>query len=169
LVIPIVNYCSQKYGKKTTFLFTQAVSLLGYALFWGGFSKDVPWLMFIPLPLFSFGIGGLFTIMMSMTADVCDLDELNTKQRREGTFGAVYWWMVKFGGAFAGFLSLAILDLIGFKEGEASQSVLTLELLKFSYSIIPIIGTSLAIYIMYNYDLDEKRSNEIRTQLDARK
>ena len=42
-------------------------------------------MMFIPLPLFAFGIGGLFTIMMSMTADICDLDELQTGERREGT------------------------------------------------------------------------------------
>ena len=35
-------------------------------------------MMLVPLPLFAFGIGGLFTLMTSMTADVCDLDELNT-------------------------------------------------------------------------------------------
>ena len=31
-----------------------------------------------------------------------DLDELNTGKRREGQFGAIYWWMVKFGLAIAG-------------------------------------------------------------------
>ena len=55
--------------------------------------------LYLPLPLFCFGIGGLFTIMMSMTADVCDLDELRHGARREGVFGAVYWWMVKLGFA----------------------------------------------------------------------
>ena len=39
--------------------------------------------------------------MMSMTADVCDLDELATGKRREGIFGAIYWWMVKLGFAVA--------------------------------------------------------------------
>ena len=34
------------------------------------------------LPFHSFGIGSLFTIMMSMTADVCDLDELKNGTRR---------------------------------------------------------------------------------------
>ena len=48
----------------------------------------------IALPFFSFGIGSLFVLMMSMTADVIDLDELETGLRREGTFGAIYWWMV---------------------------------------------------------------------------
>ena len=43
--------------------------------------------------------------MMSMTSDVIDIDELNTGKRREGSLGAIYWWMVKFGTAVAGLLS----------------------------------------------------------------
>ena len=36
-----------------------------------------------------------------MTADVCDLDELNNgAPRKEATFGAIYWLMVKFGFAW---------------------------------------------------------------------
>ena len=124
--------------------------------------------MFIPLPLFALGIGGLFTIMMSMTADVCDLDELETNQRREGTFGAIYWWMVKFGGAFAGAASGLILSVIGFDQSVALQSEETLTLLRLSYIIIPCAGTLIAIFAMRNYDLDEERSQEIRTQLEAR-
>ena len=31
-----------------------------------------------------------------------DLDELNNNERREGMFGAVYWWMVKLGTAVSG-------------------------------------------------------------------
>ena len=57
---------------------------------------------------------------MSMTSDVIDLDELNTGKRREGIFGAIYWWMVKFGFAIAGALSGVILSVIGFQEGIAS-------------------------------------------------
>jgi len=168
LVIPIVNHCAQKYGKKITFLYSQAVSLVGYVLFWWCFSPENPWLMFIPLPLFAFGIGGLFTIMMSMTADICDLDELETSQRRAGTFGAIYWWMVKFGAAIAGGASGLILSTIGFDQSVAVQSAETLELLRLSYIAIPGIGTLIAILVMRNYDLDEQRANEIRAQLEAR-
>jgi GPH family glycoside/pentoside/hexuronide:cation symporter len=169
LVIPIVTHCAQKYGKKVTFLYTQTVSLVGYSLFWWGFSPENPWMMFIPLPLFAFGIGGLFTIMMSMTADICDMDELETGQRREGTFGAIYWWMVKFGAAVAGGASGLILSLIGFDQSVAVQSDETLQLLRLTYIIVPSIGTLVAILVMRNYNLDEQRANEIRVQLDARR
>ena len=168
LVIPIVNHCAQKYGKKITFLYTQFVSLFGYGLMWWCFSPENPWMMFIPLPLFAFGIGGLFTIMMSMTADICDMDELETGQRREGTFAAIYWWMIKFGAAFAGAASGVILSVIGFDQSVELQSEDTLLLLRLSYIIIPSVGTFIAILVMRNYDLDEQRANEIRAQLDAR-
>ena len=53
-------------------------------------TNGIPWLIFLPIPLFAFGMGGLFTLIMSMTADVCDLDELeNGMPRKEGTFGAI--------------------------------------------------------------------------------
>ena len=168
LVIPVINHAAQKYGKKITFLYSQSISLIGYILFWWSFSPENPYLMLIPLPLFAFGIGSLFTIMMSMTADICDLDELETKQRREGTFGAIYWWMVKLGAAFAGGASGLILSTIGFDQTVAVQTVDTLELLRLSYIAIPTIGTLTAILVMRNYDLDEQRANNIRAQLEAR-
>ena len=168
LVIPVINHAAQKYGKKITFLYSQSISLIGYILFWWSFSPENPYLMLIPLPLFAFGIGSLFTIMMSMTADICDLDELETKQRREGTFGAIYWWMVKLGAAFAGGASGLILSTIGFDQTAAVQTVDTLELLRLSYIAIPTIGTLIAILVMRNYDLDEQRANTIRAQLEAR-
>jgi|TARA_B100002019_G_C21252177_1_gene591761 GPH family glycoside/pentoside/hexuronide:cation symporter len=168
LVIPVVNGMAQKYGKRYTFLFTQSISLFGYILLWWCFSPKNPWMIFIPLPLIAFGIGGLFTLMMSMTADICDLDELETGERREGTFGAIYWWMVKLGAAFAGGAAGLILSAIGFDQNVTLQSESTLVLLRLSYIVIPCIGTIIAILVMRNYDLDESKANEIRIKLDAR-
>jgi GPH family glycoside/pentoside/hexuronide:cation symporter len=168
LVIPIVNWFAQKFGKRSAFLYSQSISVLGYCMFWWSFSPENPWLMFIPIPLYAFGIGGLFTIMMSMTADICDMDELETGQRREGTFGAIYWWMIKFGLAFAGLASGLILSFIGFDNSVAAQSEETLTQLRFAFIGIPIAGTLTAIFVMRNYDLDEKKATEIRDELNLR-
>lgn len=168
LVIPVVNGMAQRYGKRFTFLFSQSISLFGYILLWWCFSPQNPSMMFIPLPLVAFGIGGLFTLMMSMTADICDLDELETGERREGTFGAIYWWMVKLGAAFAGGAAGLILSAIGFDQSITEQSESTLIMLRLSYIVVPCVGTLIAIFVMRNYDLDEARANDIRAQLDAR-
>jgi GPH family glycoside/pentoside/hexuronide:cation symporter len=168
MVIPAVNFCAQKYGKKITFLMSQCVSLAGYILLWWGFSPEQPWLMFLPLPLFSFGIGGLFTIMMSMTADICDMDELETGERRAGTFGAIYWLMVKIGTGLALMSAGLIMHAIGWDSNAASQTNDALYLLRLSYIIVPSVGSMCAILVMLNYDLDETKANDIRAQLDAR-
>lgn len=168
IVIPIVSKVSQKIGKKKTFILSQSVSIIGYILFWFLFVPGKPYLFLIALPFFSFGIGGLFTLMMSMTSDVCDLDEYNTGKRREGTFGAIYWWMVKLGFAIAGLLSGAIMSLVGFSPGGDVQLESAVTGLRIFYSALPVTGTIAAIIIMLNYDLTEKRANEIRVELDKR-
>ena len=168
LVIPTVNWMAQRYGKRATFMVTQSVSILGYAAFWWSFSPSNPYLMFVPIPLFAFGIGGLFTIMMSMTADICDLDELETGERREGLFGAIYWWMVKFGLAFAGLLSGFILGVIGFDQNVAVQSEETLTQLRMAFIGVPVSGTLIALWAMRNYELDETAVSDIKQSLSER-
>lgn len=168
LVIPTVTRASKTIGKRRAFLWSQGVSLFGYLLFWFLFVPEKPWLFLIALPFFSFGIGGLFTLMMSMTADVIDLDELNSGLRREGVFGAIYWWMVKFGFAIAGLASGAILSLVGFDPNAATQTESALTGLRMFFSGLPIVGTVLAILIMRGYKISETRANEIRAELEAR-
>jgi glycoside/pentoside/hexuronide:cation symporter, GPH family len=168
-VIPTVAWMSRKVGKKNAFMISQGISIIGYVLLWFLMIPGKPFMFMFALPFFSFGIGGLFTLMMSMTADVCDLDELATGKRREGIFGAIYWWMVKFGFAIAGLLSGAIMTLVGFSPSAAVQPEGAVEGLRFFYSGVPIFGTLLALFVMRNYDLDEKRATEVHDEIERRK
>jgi len=165
LVIPIVTKLSERVGKKNAFVIATFVSIVGYALKWWGFNPANPWLMFMPIPFLSFGIGGLFTLMMSMTADVCDLDELNNGERREGMFGAVYWWMVKLGTALALLTSGIVLQMVGFNESVDQQSVETLTNLRIADIVIPIVTALMAILLVWKYDITESRALEIREAL----
>jgi GPH family glycoside/pentoside/hexuronide:cation symporter len=158
-----------RLGKKNTFILTQAISLIGYAMFWWFFQPGNPVMMLVPIPFFSFGIGGLFTLMTSMTADVCDLDEMNTGARREGTFGALYWLMVKFGVAIAGGLSGLIMAWTGFAPEAAVQAEGAMDGMRIAYSLIPITGALLAIWFMRDYDVTEERANEIKAELERRR
>jgi GPH family glycoside/pentoside/hexuronide:cation symporter len=169
LVIPIVARMSKVMGKKNAFVVSQSISLIGYLMLWFLFIPGKPYMFIFALPFFSFGIGSLFTLMMSMTADVIDLDELNTGKRREGIFGAIYWWMVKFGFAIAGLGSGAIMSAVGFNADLAVQPEGAITGLRAFYSGLPIVGTLIAIFVMRNFDVTEKRANEIRAALEARK
>ena len=167
-VIPTVTWMSQRLGKKRAFMISQAISLVGYVLLWFLFIPGEPYMFLLALPFFSFGIGSLFTLMMSMTADVIDLDELENGQRREGVFGAIYWWMVKFGFAIAGLLSGAIMSLVGFDADAATQTESAITGLRLFYSGVPILGTSIAMIVMRRYDVDEARAADTRAKLEAR-
>ena len=167
LVIPIVAAMAKRIGKKRAFIISQSISIIGYVLFWFLFVPGQPHLFLFALPFHSFGIGGLFTLMMSMTADVCDLDELNSGKRREGIIGAVFWWMVKFGTAFAGLLAGLIMSLVGFDTESVTDTALTG--LRFAYSALPIAGVVGAIAIMWKYDISEDRAAEIRRLLAEKK
>jgi glycoside/pentoside/hexuronide:cation symporter, GPH family len=168
-VIPTVAWMSRKMGKKRAFMLSQGISVVGYVLLWFLMVPGKPWMFMFALPFFSFGIGGLFTLMMSMTADVCDLDELATGKRREGIFGAIYWWMVKLGFAVAGLLSGAIMAFVAFTPGAAAQPAGAVDGLRLFYSGVPILGTLLAMWFMRDYDLDEKRAVEVNAELERRR
>ena len=170
IVIPIVAWMSKKMGKKKAFMLAQGISVVGYIMLYFLFVPGKPWLYIIGLPFFSFGIGSLFTIMMSMTADVIDIDELNSGKRREGIFGAIYWWMVKVGFAIAGALSGVIIAFVGFNpELATTEQQGAVDGLHAFFCFFPMVGTIVAMLIMRNYDVTEERANEIRATLEARK
>ncbi|MEO0338138.1 MAG: MFS transporter [Bacteroidota bacterium] len=170
IVIPTVAWLAGKIGKKRAFMLSQAISIIGYVMLYFLFVPGKPWLYIIALPFFSFGIGSLFTIMMSMTADVIDIDELNTGKRREGIFGAIYWWMVKVGFAIAGGLSGLIIAFVGFNPDLATVDQQgAVDGLHAFFCFFPMIGTIAAMAVMWSYDITEEKANEIRAQIEARK
>ena len=101
VVIPIVTAIATRLGKRKAFFVAIGLSIVGYGMKWFCYDPAHPWLILLPAPLMAFGLGGLFTLMGSMIADVVDLDEIETHQRREGMFGSIFWWVVKLGMAAA--------------------------------------------------------------------
>ncbi len=170
LIIPVVSWMANKWGKRNAFIISTVISMLGYALKWWGFNPENPWLIFMPIPFMAFGLGGLFTLMMSMTADVCDLDELeNGMPRKEGTFGAIYWWMVKLGQALALVLGGLVLKIVGFDQNAITQTAETMTNLRIADIAIPVVTAGLAIIVMWKYSLNEDRAREIKVELVKRR
>jgi GPH family glycoside/pentoside/hexuronide:cation symporter len=170
IVIPAVAWMSKKIGKKKAFMLSQTISLIGYIMLYFLFIPGKPWMYIIALPFFSFGIGSLFTLMMSMTADVIDIDEINTGKRREGIFGAIYWWMVKVGYGIAGALSGVIITIVGFNSDlPTTDQQAAVDGLHAFFCFFPMIGTIFAMLIMYNYNITEERASEIRSKLAERR
>ena len=110
------------------------------------------------------------TLTLSMVADVCDEDELETGERREGMFSAVYWWMVKLGLAIASLIGGALLTGTGFKQelglGQATGTLLWMRIFDI---LIPIVTSIVAIFIIRTIDDSQEKAHEVRAQLEARR
>ena len=169
-VIVLVTKLSTRYSKRQLFFFSTGVSIFGFALKWFCFTPSNPLRLLIPAPFIAFGLGGLFTLMSSMMADVCDLDELNTGERREGMYGSIFWWVVKLGMALALALSGILLNMTGFDIDLAgAQAEKTLFLMRIFDIAIPMVASAIAIWIIVTYDLDEDKANTVRQALEARR
>jgi glycoside/pentoside/hexuronide:cation symporter, GPH family len=108
--------------------------------------------------------------MMSMTADVIDIDEINTGKRREGIFGAIYWWMVKVGYGIAGALSGVIITVVGFNPDLVTlDQQSAVDGLHGFFCFFPMVGTIIAMIVMWKYSITEEKAKEIKAILTKRK
>ena len=145
-------------------------AMVGYAIKWVCYTPDAPLLVLLPAPLLAFGLGGLFTLMPSMIADVVDEDELQTHERREGMYGAIFWFVVKVGMAAALAGGGLLLGLTGFDVAlgghQAPATILEMRLLD---ALVPFVTSGIAIWAVASYPMTEARAAEVRKELDGRR
>jgi len=170
IVIFFCTWLSTKIGKRKAFLICISLSIIGYALKWIGYNPDQPYMLLIAAPFIAFGLGSLFTLVSSMVADVCDIDELETGTRREGMFSAVYWWMIKLGLAISSLISGFLINLSGFNiELGANQTPQALLYMRFFDIGIPIVTSLAALFIIMSLGLTEAKAYEIRAEIERRR
>jgi glycoside/pentoside/hexuronide:cation symporter, GPH family len=170
VIIALITWIGTKIGKRKTFFLTTGVSILGYALKWICYNPSIPMLVILPAPLIACGLGGLFTLIPAMIADVVDLDELKTHERREGMYGSIFWWMVKLGMSAALALGGYLLNATGFDVAlGGNQAESTIFLLRMFDMVIPIITSLIAIWAIATFPITEQRAHEIRVELESRR
>ncbi len=169
LVFPLIAWVATKIGKRNTLLITIPLSIVGYALKWWGYNQHHPYLLLMAAPFIACSLGSLFTVVTSMLADVCDVDELQTGSRREGIFGAIYWWVLKVGQAISSLISGFMLDWTGFKESLGGNQPHALFFTRVCDIGIPVATSLLAIYFILTFDISEDKAYETRKQLEARR
>ncbi|MFO7607960.1 MAG: MFS transporter, partial [Candidatus Krumholzibacteriia bacterium] len=169
-VVVFVTWLATRIGKRRAFFVAIGLSVVGYGLKWVCYNPEHPWMVMLPAPLMAFGLGGLFTLVPSMIADVVDTDELQTHQRREGMFGSVFWWMVKLGlsAALAG--GGYLLNATGFDVArEGHQTARTILMLRLFDAGVPMLTSLVAILMVARYPITEARAAEVRAELERRR
>jgi GPH family glycoside/pentoside/hexuronide:cation symporter len=169
-VVAFVTWLGTKIGKRRAFFVAIGLSIVGYGLKWICYNPDYPLLVVLPAPLLAFGLGGLFTLVPSMVADVVDTDELKTHERREGMFGSIFWWMVKLGMSAALAGGGYLLEATGFDVAlGGAQSDRSIFLLRLCDAGIPMVSSAIAIWAVAKFPITEERAREVREELERRR
>ncbi|MBO6847008.1 MAG: MFS transporter [Maricaulis sp.] len=170
VAVAAVAWFATRIGKRKMFGIAIGLAALGYGLKWFLYNPEAPWLLYFAAPLMAFGLGGLFTLMPSMVADVVDMDEVRSHQRREGMFASIFWWVVKLGQGMATAMGGFLLASTGFDQalgGDQAES--TLFWLRVWDVTIPVVFYLVAIWLVTTLDISREKAAEVRKILEARR
>ncbi|HEY4299525.1 MAG TPA: MFS transporter [Candidatus Didemnitutus sp.] len=168
--VPTYTFLSRRIGKKAAMIVVQFSAIAVFVATWWLYSPVIPWLQIFASGLIAFTGAGFWILYGSMTADVIDADEIETGQRREGSFAACGSWVLKFGMAIGNWASGEILGAIGFdaKLG-GNQTGHVIFMIRFLLAAIPITGLIISLLLLSRFPLSFEKMNQIRTQLEARR
>lgn len=181
LSLPLATWVSAKIGKKEAMILCLGIALAGvlcmilvlkpYVPYWTipflGKTFQIPYLQMLPSVVFGIGMQGAWLMVSTMTADVCDEDEIQTGLRQEGIYGAVTSFAQKAALGIAAILGGLLLKLAGYTEGAATTPEIA-ENLKMLYIGGQGLGLALGMVLFSKYSISKKRALEIRAILDQR-
>ncbi len=167
--LPLINWGCKRFQKHNVLRFALIWMAIGCALKWWAYYPGHPERQFIMPFFFSIGIGTFYTVLSTLMADVTDVDELNTGQRREGMFGAVMAFLIKMVGTFTPVAAGAVLVIAGFDPGlEYAQTEKTIFNMRLMYSFIPAAMLITGLCLLWRYPLTAERMGEIKAELKRR-
>ena len=167
--ITCANLISPRWGKRKTMAVALAIQVLGnlmtFFILWPG----RPYLTLLNPFLIGFGMHTTWLLVGSMVADIADEDELQTGDRREGSFSSVYSWAVKLSFTIGFGLSGPLLELTGFDVERGIEQADAFFRMKLVMSVVPVAMLLVAIWALRRYTITEETAAATRSALEARR
>ncbi len=164
--IPLWLHLSRRWGKHR--VWCGAMALACVAFIWVPLlPPGAVALFFCICVLTGMALGADLALPPAMQADVIDLDSLRTGKSRAGLFFAVWSMATKMALACAVGFAFPVLDLLGFRLGEANDSTALLAL-ALIYAGVPTVLKIIAILIAWHHPITLTRQRAIRRVLDRR-
>jgi len=169
LTIPVWTGLARRVGKKTTWIAAMCCGMVGYAMILFVGEGDLVWMCIASGFTASLHAAGV-VIGYSVVADVIDYDELQTGERKEGSYYAVYHFLYKSAsGLMAAVAGLAI-QQAGY-DGSAEvveQSALVKRTITGLLGGIPLGCIAIGLILFTRYKLTGEEHARIRAALDER-
>jgi GPH family glycoside/pentoside/hexuronide:cation symporter len=169
LGIPFFNRLAHRFDKRTAMATVLGLAICAFIGDWWLYDPERPALQLLACGFVAFTGAGFWTLYGSVLADVIDHDELETGQRREGSFSACQSWISKVGIALGVGASGWILQFTGFDAKVPVQSEHSIFMIRILLSSIPVIGLVIAFVAILRFPLTPRRMREIRSELEARR
>ena len=167
--IPFFGGIARRWGKRNALVTVLAMAIAAFIGDWFFYNPELPALQLLATGFVAFTGAGFWTIYGSALPDVVDDDELQTGQRREGSFAACQSWISKVGIAVGNGASGWILQFTGFDSKLPEQGEGVILVIRLLLSGIPAVGLAIALIIVLRFQLTERRMGEIRSTLEERR
>ncbi|MDP0495464.1 MAG: MFS transporter [Verrucomicrobiota bacterium JB024] len=171
LSVPFWAWVSEKLGKRHALALTILLGFIANILIYFCYTPEHPYLQIVPHVFLSAFGSAIWMLIPSMQADIADYDELNTGERREGSFSSISSWFFKLAMTLTTGVSGVIITLTGFdvvKYGKAQPPEVLQRMLEW-YVFMPMVLWVIALFMLSRYKLTHGKVMEIRTQLEARR
>ena len=163
LSIPIWWIISNRLGKKITWLISSTITLSSLILFYFYDIKTLNELLFL-VAFIGFGSGAGGILFWSMLPDTIEYGEVHTGVRSESSLYGFMTFAQKGSIAIAVLILGRVLDAIGYQANQA-MSLTTIDNMKIIMTLIPILGISCSLIIIYFYPIDSKMHKDLLRQL----
>ena len=163
--LPFYVRISRRTSKQTGYLIG-ALVWVATMLFSFLINPGAPsWYIYVFAVMVGLGTGGIVVMIYAMFPDIPDVDELQTGERREGTYSAIVTFSRKFSSAVALFLISNALAITGYRPpienaGAVVEQVQTpefLNALRMVFAFTPILLVGLAVVAALRYPLNAER------------
>ena len=166
--VPLIKPISRWLGKKGGLILGASGSLAAALITPFAYSPEHPYWMLFPAIMVVTLISISNTIANAIMPDICDVDELESNQRREGLFTAVMGFVQKIEISLCALLVGYLVVWSGLDTTVSAQPEWVLRRL-FWLAVIPnIVFTAGYFTLALSFPLTEKIMTEVRQKLDER-
>lgn len=168
LSLPLWVFLARRIGKKATWMIGLLLGIAGYAcLFFIG-EGQIRWMqMVVTLTGTSSACGNV--LAQSILADVIDVDELETGERKEGAYYSAFTFLMKTSSGVMAMVTGFTLTAVAFVPNAPAQTEVVKTAIRSLNSLPPLVSLLIGAVMLIGFGLNAEKHAEVRRQLDARR
>jgi Na+/melibiose symporter-like transporter len=179
--LPLFVWLARRTSKRTAYM----VAGFAWMILMAGSLLITPSTGTLPLYVFiglvGSAIGGISVTIYAIFPDIPDIDELQSGERREGIYSAMFTFARKLSSALAIFLVAHLIGFAGYippaevvVEGatrlvEQPQSAVFLLALRLTFALLPLLMVSIALVFAFHYRLSHEAHARLKRVLERRR